>query len=238
MLEFFMIFFAVFLGFVAENIREHFSQKETAKQYAQSLVHDLEKDTAMVQVDIKQMKQIMSTIDSVANFLRNKKIADLNNRTLYYYTSFECDYRPYTWSRATIDQVKSSGSLRYFSNDSIIMRISAYDAFTRHLDEDFNGDNERNDKVSDKRNKIVDLNYPFQLPNVAHGNSIPDVNNPRKNNTDFQLLTDNMNEIRSVVNDYLVIKNNYKVRAEGELPGIIADASQLIAMLKNEYHFK
>lgn len=238
LLEFFMIFFAVFLGFVAENVREHFSEKETAKQYAKSLVHDLEKDTAMVQVDIRQMKAITSSIDTVANFLRNKKIGDINNRTLYYYTRFECDYRPYTWSRATIDQIKSSGSLRYFSNDSIIMRISAYDAFTRHLDEDFNGDNERNDKVSDKRNKIVDLNYPFQLLRVAHPDSIPGIINPGENKNDLQLLTSNMNDIRSLVNDYLVIKNNYTVRGEGELPRIIQDASQLISMLKSEYHFK
>lgn len=93
-------------------------------------------------------------------------------------------------------------------------------------------------KVSDKINKIVDLNYPFQLLNVAHGDSIPGVNNPAENKTDLQLLTDNMNEIRSLVNDYLVIKNNYKARGEGQLPRIIDDASQLISMLKNDYHFK
>jgi hypothetical protein len=238
LLEFFMIFFAVFLGFLAENIREHFSEKETAKQYARSLIHDLEKDTMMVQVDIKQMKGIISTVDSVASFLRNKSIGDLNNRTLYYYTRFECDYRPYTWSRATLDQIKSSGSLRYFGNDSIIMRISAYDAFTKHLDEDFNGDNERNDKVSAKRDNIVNLNYPFELSERVPGDSIPFLNNASKSKTDLPLLTTNMNEIRSLVNDYLVIKNNYKVRGEGELPRLIDDASQLISMLKNEYHLK
>jgi hypothetical protein len=230
--------FCCVLRICCRKCTRHFSEKETAKQYAQSLIHDLEKDTMMVQVDIKQMKGIISTIDSVANFLRNKSIGDLNNRTLYYYTRFECDYRPYTWSRATLDQIKSSGSLRYFGNDSIIMRISAYDAFTKHLDEDFNGDNERNDKVSAKRDNIVDLNYPFELSERVQGDSIPHFNNAPASKTDLPLLTTNMSEIRSLVNDYLVIKNNYKVRGEGELPRLIKDASQLITMLKNEYHLK
>jgi hypothetical protein len=35
LLEFFMLFFAVFLGFVAQNIREHIVEKDRAKQYAQ-----------------------------------------------------------------------------------------------------------------------------------------------------------------------------------------------------------
>jgi hypothetical protein len=118
------------------------------------------------------------------------------------------------------------------------MRISAYDAFTRHLDEDFNGDIERNDKVSAKRNNLVNLNYPFELPDSAHRDSIPLLNNASKSKTDLKLLTTNMNEIRSLVNDYLVIKNNYKVRGEGELPRLINDASQLISMLKNEYDLK
>ena len=241
--EFLMLFLAVFCGFLAENIREHFVEKERAKEYAGSLVHDLEKDTAMIRVDIKQMKAVSSWIDSVANFLKDKKINDLNNRLLYYYTEFECGYRPYTWSRATLDQIKNSGSLRYFSNDSVIIRISAYDAFTKHMDEDYHGDEARNDKVSAKRNNIVDLNYPFELPEiwVANRDSLltTALEKAKENNLpDLQLLTNNINEIKSLVNDYLIIKGNFKVRSEHELPRLIADAAQLISLLKKEYHLK
>lgn len=37
LLEFFMLFLAVFLGFIAENEREHVVEKNRAKQYAKSL---------------------------------------------------------------------------------------------------------------------------------------------------------------------------------------------------------
>lgn len=36
-LEFLMLFLAVFLGFIAENIREHYVENERTKEYAQSL---------------------------------------------------------------------------------------------------------------------------------------------------------------------------------------------------------
>src|SRR6185369_7095980 len=43
-LEFLMIFLAVFLGFLAENFREHQVEKERGKQYIESFYNDLEKD--------------------------------------------------------------------------------------------------------------------------------------------------------------------------------------------------
>ena len=41
-----MIFLAVTLGFIAENIREHITQHKNAKILAQSLFEDIKKDTA------------------------------------------------------------------------------------------------------------------------------------------------------------------------------------------------
>src|SRR5215471_3000799 len=44
LLEFLMLFLAVFLGFVAENIREHKVENDRAKEFAISLVRDLNND--------------------------------------------------------------------------------------------------------------------------------------------------------------------------------------------------
>src|SRR5665213_2831004 len=45
LLEGLMIFLAVFMGFIAENIREKISDHEREKQYMESLVKDLASDT-------------------------------------------------------------------------------------------------------------------------------------------------------------------------------------------------
>src|ERR1700683_348214 len=58
-LEFLMIFLAVTLGFFAENIREHVSETDKAKEYAKSLYDDLKIDTAVIQRTINEKKWII-----------------------------------------------------------------------------------------------------------------------------------------------------------------------------------
>ncbi|RNI34813.1 hypothetical protein EFY79_14085 [Hanamia caeni] len=244
-LEFLMIFLAVTMGFFAESYREYSVEKARAKEYANSLIHDLEKDTAMVQIDISQMKHARSKIDSLASFLKDKKIGEISNRQFFGYTLFPTLYRPFTWSRATLDEIKSSGSLRYFDNDSIIMRVSAYDALTKHMDQDFNGDVALTERVSEKRNRIIDMNY--SLPDSVNyslidADSIITILLKNKTNynghDDLQLLTSNINDIRSLLNDYLDIRQSLYIRGDRELTHLLSDATQLITMLQKEYSIK
>ena len=240
-LEFLMIFLAVTLGFFAESYREYSVEKSRAAEYARSLVHDLEKDTAMAHLVIENTEFLNGKIDSLANYLRDKKIDEITNVQLFAYTHFICLYKPYTWSRATLEEIKSSGSLRYFNNDSILMRISAYDALTKHLDADFNGDYERSNIVAEKTNLIVDLSY-------ASEDSLSFRSNPESTirivqeeidarGGDFQLLTNNINDIKSLLNDYIFIRRNFNNR-QRELRQLVEDAEELILMLRNEYDFK
>src|SRR4029078_8969649 len=48
LLEFFMLFLAVFLGFLAENYRETIVNKEKEHHYMQNMIADLKADTADV----------------------------------------------------------------------------------------------------------------------------------------------------------------------------------------------
>ncbi|HUQ66904.1 MAG TPA: hypothetical protein VM101_12155 [Flavitalea sp.] len=121
LLEFFMIFLAVFLGFVAENVREHIVEKDRARQYAKSLISDLKNDTAMISDHIQQITTNIMRIDSLSAYAYGKKINQIVNFEIAYKSGFWF-YNPYTWSRATLDQIKSSGSLRYFDNDSIVYK--------------------------------------------------------------------------------------------------------------------
>ena len=46
LLEFVMIFLAVTMGFIAENVREGISDREKERHYVESLVNNLKDDTA------------------------------------------------------------------------------------------------------------------------------------------------------------------------------------------------
>ena len=69
-LEFLMIFLAVTMGFFAENIREHFSDKEKQKQYLQTLYYDLKDDTASLNNQIPFCQTQIKRIDTLRNEIK------------------------------------------------------------------------------------------------------------------------------------------------------------------------
>jgi len=237
--EFLMLFLAVFCGFLAENFREHYIEKHRANQYARSLINDLKKDTAMISRIIRQAKRGIRRTEMVAEYLMSKPTGRIRNIDLF--TSEIFIYRPYTWNRTTLEQIKNSGSIRYFTNDSIIILLNAYDAFTRHMDEDFAEDQDRLSGFIEIRNKVVDLNYPLKFREAFDNDadSLSETEYFRELATNGpQLLTRNSYDLKIYANEVLTIGSNLRIRAENELPDLIQDAQNLINILKEEYHLK
>jgi hypothetical protein len=228
--EFLMLFLAVTAGFFMENQREHYTEKQRVREYARALIQDLERDTVMVQETIGRIENSIKHIDQFVSFVKGKKIEDLRNIDLYRYTIFLDGYRPYTWNRATLDQIKNSGSLRYF-NDSTIIRISSYDAFTHHMDEDFIGDQDRSDGSIRKKTELIDLNYPSAFQDSLRSGKDP----MPTEEADLTLLTKDIGQIKMLVNQKLIIRFTLIVRSKQELPELIQDAATIIVQLKKEY---
>ena len=121
--EFLMLFLAVFCGFLAENQREHIVEKKRAKEYARSLVHDLSNDTSQLSAFMKRVPFFVAKYDSFLLLQRNLKTASTGQ--LYYYSSFVNTMTDFTSNVSTLDQIKNSGSLRYF-DPPIQDKISEY----------------------------------------------------------------------------------------------------------------
>src|SRR5258706_15047994 len=85
LLEFFMLFLAVFLGFIAENIRENSVNRETEKNNIESLVRNLREDSLNLvrtcQVNEKRFMYLDSLID-----LKNSSVSDtiFQHHFIYY----------------------------------------------------------------------------------------------------------------------------------------------------------
>ncbi|MFL6418333.1 MAG: hypothetical protein ACJ71P_02810 [Nitrososphaeraceae archaeon] len=240
LLEFFMLFFAVFLGFVAENIREHMVEKDRAKQYAKSLISDLQKDTSMINEELFELNHSIKDIDSLCLYVKGKTINQISNLELFERAFINMGfYRPYKWSRASIEQLKSSGSLRYFNNDSIVYKISSYDAGTRHMDQDYQTDENLRGKVFQQRELIIDQNYPNELflLRVSNYDSLKTTTSyQRLKNENIRLLTTDIKDIKILVNEYQTLKFLLTVRRIDELPDLVKEATELIQLLKEEYH--
>ena len=123
--EFFMLFLAVTLGFLVENRREHFIEHQREKVYARLLYDDLKKDTASLNQVITIKNWRGQKIDSLLYLLVLPDLQE-NAAPIYYYSSFLNTDIPYVPNEATIQQLRSSGALRYFKNPELYNAITRY----------------------------------------------------------------------------------------------------------------
>src|SRR5690348_3533041 len=130
-LEFLMIFLAVTMGFIAENIREHINDTAQGKQYIQSLVEDLESDTArmndIIQLDevkITALNSMYQCYDTVTNNLKATSCMG----ELIKYSKVN---RPFILNDRTITQLANAGGYRLLKKEDADS-ILAYERMYRN----------------------------------------------------------------------------------------------------------
>lgn len=125
--EFFMLFLAVTLGFVTENLRQHNEENERAREMAIGLYDDLKKDSAKIQEVIGRNDLFILEMNSLIKTLSSKDIKSKISMLTFYQASFLLEVDMPIPSRANLDQLKNSGSLRYFKNKKLVTNISQWD---------------------------------------------------------------------------------------------------------------
>ena len=131
-LEFLMIFLAVTLGFIAENIRESISEHERAKVFAASMLKDLEADTAQLRPYRVYFDYAASNVDTLMQMLSSHDLKEIPTGKLYWYGLWGGAHRFFVPNDATFQQMKSSGSLRYFDK-TIAYDVANYDRLCRMI---------------------------------------------------------------------------------------------------------
>src|SRR5436190_23667748 len=74
--EFFMLFLAVFCGFLAENIREHKVERDREKQFISSLVEDLGEDTVILAQAVNDLHANVERMDTLMKLLTSGEVKD------------------------------------------------------------------------------------------------------------------------------------------------------------------
>jgi hypothetical protein len=132
--EFLMLFFAVTLGFFVENQREHYIERQRAKEYAGMLLDDLKKDTTMLNERKKLLMRSVFQTDTLIAMVTCRDFKNIPADSFYYYNGAAINVTQMNgFAEATIQQLKSSGSLRYFTNNLLKKKISEYDIAIRNL---------------------------------------------------------------------------------------------------------
>src|SRR5205085_9919354 len=126
LLEFFMLFLAVFLGFVAENIREHQVEKERELAFIKSLTLDLGDDIKGLDAMIVFEHAAISKLDTLMHLLNDPGLAKQNGDQLYYVARIGPRAYPFVNNSRTFDQLKNSGSFRLIRNAEASNNIMDY----------------------------------------------------------------------------------------------------------------
>ena len=128
LLEFLMIFLAVFLGFVAENIREHGAEKERLHQYLRSMLIDINRNIGALDSAINENKTMIVSYEAlVGGLLRDTAMLD---RSAFAKKLGAIWLRGFINKNETFEQMKSSGTLRYITNEKLMNEILQYETLT------------------------------------------------------------------------------------------------------------
>jgi len=126
--EFFMLFLAVFAGFLAEQMREHMVERTRAHQFLESMLMDVQTNIKNLDSLIQQDQAIIANHDSLMNWLLADSVAI--DRAAFARKMGAVWIRNFLVRKETYEQMKSSGSLRYIGNIEFLKKMMDYERVT------------------------------------------------------------------------------------------------------------
>lgn len=124
LLNFLMLFMAVFLGAFAENLREDFIDYRKENEYLSSLVQDLSQDTLNLNICIDARIEKNIQASKLIKLLSNDKLE--NTKDIYYYTRLMTKVESFEGVDGTLNQLSLSGGFSVIRNSEIIREINDY----------------------------------------------------------------------------------------------------------------
>ena len=235
--EFLMLFLAVTLGFFVENQREHYNEHLRAKEFSKTLVKDLQNDTAAIHSQNKSAETYIAITDSLLN-LSKTSLEGHNASRFSFYTRFVYWTQPITWNRATFEQIKNSGSLRYFKNYQLLEKMMKYDAVINDIQAEARNHEIRGNLLLSQINVIIDPAYHHELSKYFLW-SLDTMSKKTMETlyaTNSGSLENKRNEIREMLNMTIVQQRNLRRDIDVTWNQAEELAIELINDLKKEYH--
>jgi len=127
LLEFFMLFLAVFLGFLVENFREHKVEVERTEKHMHTMLVNMKYDTARYGGNLRNNLYTCSGLDSFRHQITEAIGGRVDaNRLYYYYWKYGRGGATAITNAAAMTQLKSSGMIRMIKNDSLVAQMGDY----------------------------------------------------------------------------------------------------------------
>ncbi|HUS01689.1 MAG TPA: hypothetical protein VMY77_08180 [Chitinophagaceae bacterium] len=246
LLEFFMLFLAVFLGFVAENIREHSVEKKRLRDYMQQMIENIKADTSRCKNALVYNVNSSKNLDSLRYEINSAVKGNANTNRMYYlYIVRTVTFSSVHFKQGAITQLKSSGNMRLIENKTLTNEIlEYYDRWVVHLMLTRNDVSEELKALNQMTLNFFNLNYfdenikrdtTFSYSNVDRSDEyfnaalsrIPQLSLLNNNAQDLQKLNNTLADFEETLHGY----NSYLRVAQN-----LGDS--LISHIQKEYHLE
>jgi hypothetical protein len=203
------------------------------------LVVDLQNDTAAIHLESRYASLYNELTDSLLA-LNKEKLEGRNAVKFSFYTRFMYWTLPISWNRTTFEQIKNSGSLRYFKNDELLKKLMKYEARVNEIQAESNANGERGIFLLAHINKIIDPAF-HQIASRYYLWSLPSLSNAEKE-TIFSAVLGSLENKRAEINEMLnmivVQQRNLRFSIDTRWRQAEELALELISDLKKEYHIE
>ena len=238
LLEGLMIFLAVSMGFIAENIRESIVHNEKEKQQIESFVNALESDSAQLAIVIKLNDTIINSINHFTRLRKRNEIDENFKKDFYYYSynglTNDIYFKP---NVAALEEMKSSGIIGALHQRNIADSIFKY---------------QQNNTIIEQQ--AADCYYLFKesytlLQNTIDMNNYMDTSNAIITMGEANMIFLNFKDYKQleIPEDKKILKNIYSHAASmavadfaysNLLKGQFTYNRRLANFLKKEYHLE
>lgn len=226
-----MLFLAVFCGFLAEYQLEHKIERDREKQYVESMILDMQEDTAKMANAIPESAQKLAALDSLLTTIYSSPYTDSSLRMMYYLV------RRYTGSRIEVDftkrtitQLKNSGGLRLIRNMAVSDSIILYNESCERLEQQGDAVFMYQNEARAIGTTIFDLEYVLKYNRYTIHEFLSSDVKPLLLNDDEKRMKEYANKLyylRAVLHFYIDMLNLHQALAKSN-----------IQFLRNEYHLE
>jgi len=235
LLEGLMIFVAVTMGFFAESLREHITERDRAKEFAVTLYADLKADTAELHEYLTYTKNAQANIDTLMQLLSDTDPKLVSTGKLYWFGLWGGAYKVFIPHDATLQEMKNSASLRYFADLSFNRKLTQYEQLGQNLKTFENLTDGVYTEVRKIRAQLFSFKYNAIINDVSH---IKDLK-LRRAKIDSFLKTNPplLSTDKVLFNQYVeLVRSRFLDRKIVFATEILGHADTLIAELRKKYN--
>jgi hypothetical protein len=226
--EFFMLFLAVFCGFLAEIQLEHYIERQREEKYIENLIVEIKQDLISLDESNREIENNVKRLDTLLQIIR-KGEQNARSADLYYLARIGSRLVPLFINDFTITQLKYSGGFRLIHDLKVAKEIALHYSKQATIEKLYNVDL---NEADDYRKIALEIFDPliFDALITANGQiTRPNFNPPfiENNAKVFKKFAGTAAYLKNTRKSLIIYQSEFKKSAEN-----------LISLIEKSYHLK